>query len=136
PTSYVRMMLGMPNNWKEAGGKFTSVYEADGNEDALEACRKLVAAGVVNPDTFSAKAAARKQWFNGGIAAFDYDSFVAWNQYYSDNTAGDAFAVDMLDVPGVSGGEGKVWMGAALNNVAAFNKAGKHSAATLVKGAD
>ncbi|HZX04802.1 extracellular solute-binding protein [Kribbella sp.] len=133
PTSYVRMMLGMPNNWKEEGGKFISVYEADGNQDALEACRKLVAAGVVNPDTFSAKAAARKQWFNGGIAAFDYDSFVAWNQYYSDNTAGDAFAVDMLDVPGFSSGEGKVWMGAALNNVTAFNKASKHSAETLLK---
>ncbi|MFF0264858.1 ABC transporter substrate-binding protein [Kribbella sp. NPDC004536] len=133
PTSYLRMMLGMPNNWKEEGGKFTSVYEADGNQDALEAGRKLVAAGVVNPDTFSAKAAQRKQWFNGGIAAFDYDSFVAWNQYYSDNTAGDAFAVNMLDVPGFDGGEGTPWMGAALNNVTAFNKGSSHSAETLLK---
>lgn len=133
PTSYLRMMLGLPNNWKQEGGKFTSVFEADGNEDALEAARKMVAAGVVNPDTFSAKAAARKQWFNGGIAAFDYDSFVAWNQYYSDNTAGDAFGVNMLDVPGFSSGDGKVWMGAALNNVTAFNKSTKHSAETLLK---
>ncbi|NUR97722.1 MAG: extracellular solute-binding protein [Kribbellaceae bacterium] len=133
PTSYIRMMLGLPNNWKEEGGKFTSVYEADGNQDALEAGRKMVAAGLVNPDTFSAKAAQRKQWFNGGIAAFDYDSFVAWNQYYSDNTAGDAFSVNMLDVPGFSSGEGKVWMGAALNNVTAFNKASSHSVETLLK---
>jgi putative aldouronate transport system substrate-binding protein len=133
PTSYIRMMLGLPNNWKEEGGKFTSVYEVDGNEDALEAARKMVAAGVINPDTFSAKAAARKQWFNGGTAAFDYDSFVAWNQYYSDNTAGDAFGVNMLDVPGFSSGDGKVWMGAALNNVTAFNKSTKHSVETLLK---
>ncbi|GAA1111952.1 extracellular solute-binding protein [Kribbella jejuensis] len=133
PTSYLRMMLGLPNNWKEEGGKFTSVYEADGNQDALEAGRKMVATGVINPDTFSAKAAQRKQWFNGGIAAFDYDSFVAWNQYYSDNTAGDAFSVNMLDVPGFSSGDGKVWMGAALNNVTAFNKASSHSVETLLK---
>jgi putative aldouronate transport system substrate-binding protein len=133
PTSYIRMMLGMPNNWKEEGGKFTSVFEAEGAADALEAARKLVAAGVVNPDTFSAKAAQRKQWFNGGSAAFDYDSFVAWNQYYADNTAGDDFAVNMLDVPGFSGGDGKVWMGAALNNVTAFNKDSKHSVETLLK---
>jgi putative aldouronate transport system substrate-binding protein len=133
PTSYIRMMLGLPNNWKQEGGKFTSVYEVDGNEDALEASRKMVAAGVINPDTFSAKAAQRKQWFNGGVAAFDYDSFVAWNQYYSDNTAGDAFAVDMLDVPGFTSGQGKVWMGAALNNVTAFNKSSTHSAETLLK---
>ena len=133
PTSYIRMMLGLPNGWKQEGGKFSSMFEADGNEDALEASRKMVAAGVVNPDTFSAKAAARKQWFNGGIAAFDYDSFVAWNQYYADNTAGDAFAVNMLDVPGFSGGQGKVWMGAALNNVTAFSKDSKHSVDTLLK---
>jgi putative aldouronate transport system substrate-binding protein len=133
PTSYLRMMLGMPNQWKEEGGKFTSVYESEGNEEALEAARSMVAAGVVNPDTFSAKAAQRKQWFNGGIASFDYDSFVAWNQYYADNTAGDAFAVDMLDVPGFDGGEGKVWMGAALNNVTAFSKDSQHSVETLLK---
>ncbi|GAA1584947.1 extracellular solute-binding protein [Kribbella karoonensis] len=133
PLSYLRMMLGLPNNWKEDGGKFTSMYEADANTEALEAARKLVAAGVVNPDAFNDKASARKQWFNGGIAAFDYDSFVAWNQYYNDNTAGPAFGVNMLDVPGFAGGQGKPWMGAALNNVTSFNKDSKHSAETLLK---
>jgi putative aldouronate transport system substrate-binding protein len=133
PTGYIRQMAGLPNNWSQTDGKFTSVYEAEGNADVLEAGRKMVAAGVVNPDTFSANAAARKQWFNGGTASFDYDSFVAWNQYYSDNTAGNAFSVNMLDVPGFSGGEGKPWMGAALNNVTAFSKDSKHSAETLLK---
>ncbi|GAB2630795.1 type 2 periplasmic-binding domain-containing protein [Kribbella swartbergensis] len=133
PLSYLRQMAGLPNQWKEEGGKFTSMFEAEGNEDVLEAARKMVAAGVVNPDTFSAKAAARKQWFNGGIAAFDLDSFVAWNQYYADNTAGDAFSVNMLDVPGFTGGQGKPWMGAALNNVTAFSKDSKHSVETLLK---
>ena len=93
----------------------------------------MVAAGVINPDAFNDKASARKQWFNGGIAAFDYDSFVAWNQYYSDNTAGDAFAVNMLDVPGFDGGEGSPWMGSALNNVTSFSKDSKHTAETLLK---
>jgi putative aldouronate transport system substrate-binding protein len=133
PTSTIRMMLGIPNVWAEAGGKFTSMYEHEAQEQALEAGRKMVAAGVVNPDAFNNKASARKQWFNGGIAAFDYDSFVAWNQYYADNTAGDAFAVDMLDVPGFDGGNGTVWMGAALNNVTAFSKDSTHSAETLLK---
>ena len=133
PLPYLRQMIGLPNQWKEEGGKFTSFYEADGSPDALEAARKMVEAGVVNPDTFSAKASARKQWFNGGIASFDIDSFVAWNQYYSDNTAGDAFSVNMLDVPGFDGGQGKPWMGSALNNVTAFSKDSKHSADTLLK---
>lgn len=133
PLSTIRQMLGISNVWKEEGGKFTSMYEDDAQLEALEAARKMVAAGVINPDAFNDKASARKQWFNGGIAAFDYDSFVAWNQYYSDNTAGPAFAVNMLDVPGFDGGEGAPWMGAALNNVTSFSKDSKHSAETLLK---
>jgi len=133
PLSTIRQMLGIANVWKEEGGKFTSTFEDEAQLEALEAGRKMVAAGVINPDAFNDKASARKQWFNGGIAAFDYDSFVAWNQYYNDNTAGDAFAVNMLDVPGFDGGEGKPWMGSALNNVTAFSKASKHSAETLLK---
>ena len=43
------------------------------------------------------------------------------------------FAVNMLDVPGFDGGEGKPWMGSALNNVTSFSKASKHSAETLLK---
>jgi putative aldouronate transport system substrate-binding protein len=126
-------MLGLPNVWHEEGGKFTSMYEHVANLEALEAARKMVAAGVVNPDAFNDKASARKQWFNGGIAAFDYDGFVAWNQYYADNSAGDEFSVNMLDVPGFDGGQGKPWMGSALNNITAFSKSGKHSVETLLK---
>lgn len=133
PLSTIRMMLAIPNSWKEDGGKFTSMYEHEAQQQALEAARKMVAAGVVNPDAFNDKASARKQWFNSGTAAFDYDSFVAWNQYYSDNTAGDAFAVNMLDVPGFDSGEGAPWMGAALNNITAFNKDTKHTPETLLK---
>jgi putative aldouronate transport system substrate-binding protein len=133
PTDYIRQMLGVANVWKQSGGTFTSKFEDDANSDALEAARKMVAAGVVNPDTFSNQASARKQWFNGGIAVFDLDSFVAWNQYYQENTAGPAFAVDMLDVPGFHGGQGKVWIGAALNNLTAFSTASKHSTETLLK---
>ncbi|MGC4941005.1 extracellular solute-binding protein [Kribbella sp. DT2] len=133
PLSTIRQMLEVPNVWKADGGKFTSMFEHDAQLDALEAARKMVAAGVVNPDAFNDKASARKQWFNGGIAAFDYDGFVAWNQYYADNTAGEAFAVNMLDVPGFDGGQGKPWLGAALNNITSFRKDTKHSVGTLLK---
>jgi len=133
PLSTIRQMLEVPNVWKEDGGKFSSAYEHEAQPDALEAARKMVAAGVINPDAFNDKATARKQWFNGGTAAFDYDSFVAWNQYYADNTAGEAFSVNMLDVPGFDGGQGAPWMGSALNNVTAFSKDSKHSVETLLK---
>ncbi|TWD79288.1 carbohydrate ABC transporter substrate-binding protein (CUT1 family) [Kribbella amoyensis] len=136
PIATIRQMLGIPNVWKEEGGKFTSAFEHEAQLEALEAGRKMVAAGVLNPDAFTDKASARKQWFNGGSAVFDHDSFVAWNQYYADSTAGDAFAVGALDVPGFDGGAGSPWMGSALNNLTAFNKDSKHSAETLLKLAD
>lgn len=133
PTNYVKQMLGIPYLWAEAGGTFTSANEHPRSADALEAVRKLVEAGVVNPDAFTSGASARKQWFNGGIVSFDLDSFVAWNQYYADNTAGDEFSVNMLDVPGFDGGEGTPWLGAALNNITAINAETKHTPETLLK---
>lgn len=133
PTNYVKQMLNLPYNWAEEGGKFTHAMEKPEYKEALEAVRKMVDAKVINPDSFTASASARKQWFNGGIVAFDLDSFVAWNQYYADNTAGDAFSVNALDVPGFDSGEGVAWMGLALNNITSFNKESEHSVETLLK---
>ena len=133
PTNYVKQMLDIPYLWKQEGGKFTSANESEQMKTALDSTRKLVAAGVVNPDAFGSGASQQKQWFNGGIVCFVLDSFVAWNQFYADNTAGDAFAVNMLDVPGFDGGEGTPWLGLALNNITAFNKDNEHSTETLLK---
>jgi putative aldouronate transport system substrate-binding protein len=67
---------------------------------------------------------------------FDHDSFVAWNQYYADNTGVEGFAVNMLRVPGFDGGDGAPWMGSALNSITAFTKDTEHSVETLLKLAD
>ncbi|MGD7788916.1 extracellular solute-binding protein [Propionibacteriaceae bacterium Y1700] len=133
PQTYILGMLGIDNGWHEEGGKFTHWREHAEYKRALEAMQQMVKEGVVNPDSFTANATTRKQWFNGGRAIFDYDSFVAWNQYYAENSAGDAFSVDMLDVPAFdSGVEAKPWLGAALNNVTSFKKDSEHEVETLL----
>jgi putative aldouronate transport system substrate-binding protein len=136
PTSYIRQMLGIPNNWQQDGGKFTHAFEAEGNEEAFEAVRRMNEAGLLNPDAFTSGGEKRKEWFGGGTALFDHDSFVAWNQYYADNTGVEGFSVDMLRVPGFDGGEGTPWMGSALNSITAFKKDSEHSVETLLKLAD
>ncbi len=133
PTNYVKQMLEIPYLWSEVGGAFTSSNEHPRVPDALEAVRKLVDAGVVNPDAFTSGASARKQWFNGGIVSFELDSFVAWNGFYASNTGNDEFSVNMLDVPGFESGEGTPWLGAALNNITAINAESSHSVETLLK---
>lgn len=132
PLSYVQKMLGLPNHWKEENGKFTSIYEVPEAKEALEATRKMVAAGVVHPDAFGAGQSDRKQWLNGGIIMFDLSGFIAWNQFYQENTAGESFAVNMLDVPGFDGGEGTPWAGLAINNITTFNKDSEHTVETLL----
>ncbi|MDN5727467.1 MAG: extracellular solute-binding protein [Propionibacteriales bacterium] len=133
PQTYVLAMMGIGNGWQEQGGKFTHWREHPEYKRALEAMISMVTEGVVNPDSFTGNATNRKQWFNGGRAIFDYDSFVAWNQYYAENTVGDAFSVDMLDIPGFeSGTDSTPWLGAALNNLTAIKKESTHSVETLL----
>lgn len=132
PTSYIQKMLNLPNHWQEEGGKFTHMYEMDEYKSALEATRKLITSGVVHPDAIGASSSSRKGWFNGGITSFDLDGFIAWNQYYAENTSGSEFAVNMLDVPGFDGGKGTPWLGWALNNLTSFNKDSEHSPETLL----
>ncbi|HEX3815695.1 MAG TPA: extracellular solute-binding protein [Mycobacteriales bacterium] len=132
PLAYVQQMYGLPNQWKQENGKFTNVCEIAEAKDALSATKRLVDAGVTNPDGFTAGSVEQKQWFNSGTILFVLDSYVAWTQFYRDNTNGDSFDVDMLDVTGYDSGRGTPWMGLAYNNITAFNKSSKHSVKTLL----
>lgn len=132
PLGYVEQMLGLPNQWSEKNGRFTNLCEVSGVKDALSATKKLIDAGVMSPDGFTAGNVDQKQWFNAGKINFVLDSYVAWTQYYRDNTNGPSFKVAMLDVPGFRSGKGTPWMGLAYNNITAFNKGSKHSIKTLL----
>ncbi|WP_232821762.1 extracellular solute-binding protein [Desertihabitans aurantiacus] len=136
PIQYIQGMLGIANNWSEQDGAFTRSYEQEAYAQSLEAGRQMVEAGVVNPDGFSTGTTARKQWINGGTCIFARDSFVAWNQFYTDNLEQEGFEIRMLDTPGFDGGEGVIWMGSALNNITSFNKESAHDITTLLKVAD
>ena len=133
PLAYVEQMLGLPNQWKEESGKFTNICEIAETKDALSATKRLLDAGVMSPDGFTAGNVVQKQWFNAGTISFVLDSYVAWTQYYRDNTNGPSFAVNMLDIPGYNGGRGTPWAGLAYNNITAFNKNSAHSVDTLLK---
>ncbi|SDT21641.1 extracellular solute-binding protein [Microlunatus soli] len=136
PTNYVKQMLGIGPGWTEKGGTFTHANESDKVPQALEAVRTMYADNLINPDALTSGASAQKEWFGGGIVSFVYDSYVAWNQFYADNTSVKGFEVNMLDVPGFDGGDGTPWMGAALNNLTAFTQGSDHKIDTLLALAD
>lgn len=130
PIDYLREMLGVANGWKNDGGKLTSAYEASEQTEALAAGVKLVKAGVVHPDSFSDSVHEQaKTWFNGGSAYMIMDTYSALPGFYGQNTAGKSFDVGFMDLPGFTGGQGKIWLGNPTITVTAFAK----SAASRVK---
>ncbi len=129
-------MLGLANNWAEEGGTFIRMQEQEGYTQALEAGRQMMEAGVVNPDGLATGGVARKAWLNGGTCLMTRDSFVAWNQFYTDNVATEGFEMSMMDLPGFDGGESVVFMGLQLNNITAFWADSDHDITTLLRVAD
>lgn len=133
PMPLMQAMLGIANGWTEEGGRFIRAQEQEAFPQALEAARRMVESEVVNPDGMATGGVARKQWINSGACLMTRDSFVAWNQFYTDNVDTEGFEITMMDTPGFDGGEGAIYLGAALNNLTAFSAETDHDVTTLLK---
>lgn len=133
PANIAHMAVGIPNGWHRAeDGTFTHYIEHEDMPASLEAQIELYEAGVLNPDSFTANASTKKEWFSGGAAAMDYDSYVAWTQYEAANVDVDDFSVGGIVAPSYQGAEPVQWLGAALNNITGFNADSSHSPETLL----
>lgn len=133
PGQYIKNMLGIPNFWKYDGNTMQSWWTAPGMEEALEAQRKWVQAGLMHPDAFSAP--NTKVWFSTGKAYFNPDSFSAWSQYWTDAPKG--FDIDVCQIPAFDGkGKGHMWMSFPSFGRSAINKKAGDRVKTLLKIAD
>lgn len=135
PLAFIRQMQGIPFNWKESGGKFTSAVQDERQEDALEAARSLIAKGYANPDVAAAAPAQMSQWMLKGSAAFMFSTYATWSALYAQRTDKKA-TFGVYQVPGFSGGTGTGWGGVANNNIVGFPKASEARIETLLKTAD
>jgi putative aldouronate transport system substrate-binding protein len=133
PANVAHMSVGIPTNWhREEDGTFTHYIEHESMPASLEAQIQLFEAGVVNPDAFTANASTKKDWFSGGAAVMDYDSFVAWTQYEQTNVDVEEFSVGGITLLAGEGTEPVQWLGAPINNITAFSADSKHSPETLL----
>jgi len=133
PANIAHMAVGIPNGWhRHDDGTFTHYIEHEDMTASLDAQILLHEAGVLNPDSFTANSSTKKEWFNGGAVAMDYDSFVAWTQYESSNVEVGDFSVGGIVAPSYQGAEPVQWLGAALNNITAFSADSSHAAETLL----
>jgi putative aldouronate transport system substrate-binding protein len=76
--TFIGIMLGVPNVWREEGGRFTSEYETAERKEALARTAELAKAGVFHPDAFGGKLQVR-DLFGNGTLGFDSDGYAAWD---------------------------------------------------------
>lgn len=130
PRQYIKNMLGIPNFWKYDGTTMQSWWTDQKMEQALEAQRQWVKAGLMNPDAFARP--NQKSWFTTGKAYFNPDSFTAWAQYMGEAPAG--FDIDVCDIPAYDGnGKGHLWMSFPSFGRSAINKKAGDRVETLLK---
>ncbi|HEY0239678.1 MAG TPA: hypothetical protein VGC37_13640 [Friedmanniella sp.] len=135
PLQYLRNLLDIPNFWRYDGSTMQSWWTAPEGEQALEAARSLVAAGLTNPDAFAAPNA--KTWFGSGKAYFTADAISAWPQYYASAGGLEGFAIDGCGVPAFDGhGHGSLWLSFPSFGFAAISAAAADRVTTLLKIAD
>lgn len=125
-------MLKIPRWWTESGGKFTSAYADERQETALEAARKLIAAGYANPDIASAPPNQTLEWMQSGTVSMIYTTYVGIGLLYQERTNQKA-EFDSFQVPGYSGGQGAGWAGGLNNNIVGIPKSSQDRIETLLK---
>lgn len=110
PLDFIRQMLGIPNVWDEKDGKLTHMYEAEGQEEALDAVVKLSEAGVLNPDAFTGP--DTKTWFGSGRILLTWEWMSSWEQFYREQTSGPDFRMQAMLPPAFESGiTPHTWLG-------------------------
>lgn len=117
--TFVGNMLGVPNQWREEGGTFTSEHETEERKEAIARTAELVQAGLFHPDAIGGKLQLR-ELFGNGTLVFQSDGYAAWD------ILADTYPVDVGSVVAPAfdgGGPGTVRAGATSFGYTAFKKA-------------
>ncbi|MEU4551814.1 extracellular solute-binding protein [Micromonospora violae] len=115
---FVGNMLGVPNLWKEEGGKFVSEYETEQRKQALVRATEMYKEGLFHPDSIGGKLNLRDLFGNGTIAVIS-EGYAAWD------TLATTYSVEVggMVAPGYDGGAGTNRAGTAIFALTAFKKA-------------
>lgn len=135
---FIQQMLGVGLDWIDSGGKLTSMWELPETAEALARTTELWKAGYIHPDSFASVTESMttdyKQWFNGGSAIIDGDSWTAWAPFYEENVAGPSFRINGMLPPNYdSGSKAVTWQQNPSFSFTAFKKAPKSRIKLLLK---
>jgi putative aldouronate transport system substrate-binding protein len=127
--TFIGIMLGVPNVWRQEGGRFTSEYETPERKEALARTAELAKAGVFHPDAFGGKLQVR-DLFGNGTLGFDADGYAAWDLLANTYDV----EVGSLTAPRYDGGgTARHRAGATAFAITAFKKADKERIRQLLR---
>ncbi|UFU03119.1 substrate-binding domain-containing protein [Ruania suaedae] len=133
PTDFVRQMLRLPNKWYLDGDRIVTAYAAEGQEEALESMRRIVEAGMVNPDAATASESDQRAWFQNGSASYGWWTMSSYPALAVDPTGEqDAYIGDGVPVPGYESGTGTPFLGEPNVTLTGFNAASAERIETLL----
>jgi putative aldouronate transport system substrate-binding protein len=135
PLDLIRQMLGIPAGWVEEDGALRRNLELDEQVEALEAARRFVEAGVLNPDTFAAQGNDVKNWFGSGRSYFTWDTMSAWPQFHREQTSGADFSMAMMRTPDYEAGAGTAcsWLANPTFGISALRKDAEDRAEVILR---
>lgn len=79
--SILKQMLGAPNNWSDANGTFTLVYDDDKSKQAVSQVADMVKKGLFHPDAASVTYTGIRDLFFAGRVALTTDGYAGWNLF-------------------------------------------------------
>lgn len=122
PYRLLGQMNGMPNNWREEGGRLTRSYETDEFKQTVTDLIAMWDSGVMHPDAFS-PTQPFKALFSAGTVAVNADGYAGWTQYVLDNRANPEFKLGLMpSYERTSGQLAHWWLGNGFFSVNAFKK--------------
>ncbi|MBV9581576.1 MAG: extracellular solute-binding protein [Chloroflexi bacterium] len=115
-------MFGAPNQWSEAGGKFTRTFETEQFKSAVGFARDLYAAGLYDPDSLTYNILSKRTKYASGRFAYDFDGMTIdmWNNAKKANPA--AMLHQPVPPPG-DGSHGHYWFGSGAFGFTAIRQA-------------
>lgn len=130
----IREMVGVPNNWTEEGGKFTSMYETDEYKKALGLVASLFKKGYIFPDSITS-AAGVSEWFGSGKVAMSAGGYTNWALYVTANapTNPDFKMGGLVPAKWDGGGQAAHWIGNGMYTFTAIKKASKSRVEELLR---
>lgn len=109
PMTWLRQCHGIANGWSLDGGTLVSALEDERQADALEAGRRILADGLVRPESFSSSGSIRKDWMVHDAIWFVDDTFSGWPGFFL-YPVSDEFRLLTWAPPSIDGGEAPIWL--------------------------